>query len=156
MRKVISNTSCLISLSRIGKLYILKDLYGEILIPPKVKEEFGEAIEEWIKVIDVKNEERIKLLEIYLDRGEAEVIELGMEIEDALLILDDLKARNMATELGLNITGTIGVILKAKSKNVIESAGEIFKALDKAGFRISEALVKEATKIAEEDEKRND
>ena len=148
MRKVISNTSCLIALNRIGKLHILYDLYGKIIIPPKVKEEFGEKLDKWVKVVKIKDRERLKILEAYLDKGEAEVIGLGLEISDSLLILDDLKARNMAKELGLKITGTIGVILKAKGQGIVNSVDEMLKALEDAGFRISTSLKDEALNIA--------
>ncbi len=148
MRKVISNTSCLIALNRIGKLHILNDLYGKIVIPTRVKEEFGEKLEKWVKVVRVKDKQRLKILEAYLDRGEAEVIGLGLEIKESLLILDDLKARNMAKELGLKITGTLGIILKAKAQGIINSVDEILKALEDAGFRISISLKKETLNIA--------
>lgn len=50
MRKIISNTSCLIVLERIDMLFILKELYGNIQITEEVYKEFGEKIEEWIEI----------------------------------------------------------------------------------------------------------
>ena len=52
---IISYTSCLIALSNIKLLSILKDLYQEIIITQEVKDEFGENLPDWIKVLRVKN-----------------------------------------------------------------------------------------------------
>lgn len=52
---IISDTSCLISLSKIELLNILRDLYGEIIITQEVKEEYGDNLPAWITVLKAKN-----------------------------------------------------------------------------------------------------
>ncbi|RLD17755.1 MAG: DUF3368 domain-containing protein [Caldiserica bacterium] len=150
MRKVISDTSCLIVLSRIGRLNLLKDMYGEIWIPEKVGEEFGEPLKTWIRIKKVRNRKAVRILELHLDPGESEVIALGLETEDPLLILDDNKARNSAKNLRLKITGTLGIILKAKKKKIITSVSEIIEDLVRENFRISDEVKRELLKLAKE------
>ena len=150
MRKIISDTSCLIVLSRIRRLNLLKDMYGEIWIPEKVKEEFGEPLKTWIQIKKVRNQKAVRILELHLDPGESEVIALGLETEDSLLILDDNKARNSAKGLGLKVTGTLGIILKAKEKKIITSVSEIIEDLTRENFRISNELKREMLKLAKE------
>ncbi len=119
MRKVISNTSCLIALTNIQKLYILHSLYEAIYITPEVRAEFGESIPNWITVVSVKDASKTKLILGTLDLGESSSIALAMESDNPLLILDDGKARRFAKNMGLTLTGTLGVVIKAKQSGLI-------------------------------------
>ena len=146
MPEIISNTSCLIVLDNIGMLNILRELYGEIFITQQVKEEFGKQIPEWIKINEVSDKKYLEVIKNFVDLGEASTIALAVESNDNIVILDDMKARKLAHSLNQKITGTVGVIIKARKKNVISSIEKILKKLNEAGFRISENLEKEALK----------
>ncbi|MFY9357088.1 MAG: hypothetical protein WAO60_04230, partial [Defluviitoga tunisiensis] len=74
MPNYISNTSCLIVLDNIDMLFILKELYRSIIITPEVAKEFEKPIPEWIKVKDVDDKKYLKLLNTFIDLGEASVI----------------------------------------------------------------------------------
>jgi predicted nucleic acid-binding protein len=102
MRKVISNTSCLIALSNIGRLTILRDLYDSIMVTPEVSAEFAETLPGWISVTPVGDSAKTKLIHGTLDLGESSSIALAMESENTLLILDDGKARRFAKSMGFN------------------------------------------------------
>jgi predicted nucleic acid-binding protein len=136
MPKIISNTSCLIALSNIGKLALLHDIYGTVIITPEVAREFREALPEWILVVPVSDSHKTKLIEKTLDLGEASTIALAMETDGALLILDDGKARRFAKSIGLRMTGTLGVTVKAYKSGLISDLGEIIAAFRQHGFRI--------------------
>lgn len=75
-----------------------------------------------------------------LDKGEAEVIVLSIEIGADFTLLDDYEARQKARLYGLKITGTLGVLLKAKYKREIKSIKDEIIKLKQTGFRISEQL----------------
>ncbi|MGA1869032.1 MAG: DUF3368 domain-containing protein [bacterium] len=150
MPKIISNTSCLITLERIERIYILKELYNKIIIPKKVEEEFGGKLENWISICETSDVKTLKVLKTIVDEGEAEVLTLGTEIKDSLLILDDLKARAVAKGLEINITGTLGVILKAKRRGIIKSIKEVLNDLKKVEFRMSEKLKEKMIILSEE------
>lgn len=140
-RVIIADTSCLIILHNIELLNILHDLFGEIIITPQVKEEFNDYLPDWINVIDAKDKSLFKTLSISLDKGESSSISLSMELKGkTLLIIDEKKGRRIAKELGINIIGTIGIILKAKKEGKINSMKEVIKKLESCQFRISNQL----------------
>jgi len=76
-----------------------------------------------------------------LGAGETAVIALALRMKADLTILDDLAARNVAAELGLTVTGTLGVLLAAHRKRMIEHPRQALAALKDAGFRISDAMI---------------
>ncbi|TGM71711.1 DUF3368 domain-containing protein [Leptospira meyeri] len=147
MPDVISNTSCLILLSKIQQFGILKSLYNSIIITDTVKTEFGENIPDFIKVKNPKQEFSVKSLEQILDSGEASTIALALESKNSLVILDDLKARKIAKNLGLKITGTLGILAKAKTLGIIEDLEKQIDELQKKGIWISESVLSEIRKI---------
>ncbi|HYV93238.1 MAG TPA: hypothetical protein VE978_15800 [Chitinophagales bacterium] len=73
-RIIISDTTCLIALDRIGKLHILKDTFTEILTTQEVSEEFGKQFPDWISIKKVENLTQQIELEKILDKGEASAI----------------------------------------------------------------------------------
>ena len=114
-RVVISDTSCLIVLSKIGCLHILQTLFGEVLITEEVRNEFGETLPDWIIVKNVESQQIEKILLLNVDEGEASAMALYLEkTEDALLVIDERKGRIIAQDLGIKIIGTIGIFIKAK------------------------------------------
>ena len=85
----------------------------------------------------------------FLDSGEASAIALGLENPDSLLILDDLKGRKEALKLSLKVTGTLGVLVKAKKENHISEINSYLNALKSCGFRTSEKIIELAIKQSE-------
>ncbi|WP_221393882.1 DUF3368 domain-containing protein [Dyadobacter sp. NIV53] len=147
---VIADTSCLILLSKIDELKILKANYERIIITPEIAKEFDQEIPGWIEVLEVKNKGLQLILEDSLDLGESTAIALSFEIENSTVILDDLKARKIATKLGIKITGTIGVIVNAKLKGTTPSAKAILNKILNTDFRINLNTIDEAIRQAGE------
>ncbi len=146
---VVSNSTPLIALARIKRFHLLRELFNQISIPAAVYEEVVSAgrgragmVEvasaQWIIQHHVKNIDLVDFLKISLDAGEAETIALAKEIGAGLVLLDDNDGRNIAGSVGINFTGTIGIMLRYYQGN---PAG--FKiALDDLmaqGFRLSKA-----------------
>lgn len=146
MPNIISNTSCLIVLDNIGMLDVLKELYGKVFIAEEVSKEFGKTLPDWIEVRKVSDNKYLKLMKNFVDLGEASTIALAVETDDIVIILDDLKARKLGQKLNLKITGTIGVLIKARKKNIITSTQEVLNRLRNEGFRISDEIEKEFLK----------
>ncbi|MCK5103831.1 MAG: DUF3368 domain-containing protein [Cyclobacteriaceae bacterium] len=138
---IISDTSCLIALSNIDQLSILKDLFKEVIITEEVKDEFGDELPIWIKTQTAKDIGRKKDLEAILDKGEASSIALSLEIENSLLIIDESKGRKIANSLNLQIIGTIGVLILANKKGLIKDLISVILKLVNKGFRLSDSLV---------------
>ncbi len=139
--KVVSNTSPLIGLSNIGKLKILHDVFGKVVVPPAVQREFGEELPEWITVKAPENKPLVQALLESLGDGESEAIALAIEVNADFLILDDLKARKIARKLGLRVIGTAGLLLLAKKRGVINEVKPLLMELVEKGFRISNEVV---------------
>jgi len=147
---IISDTSCLIILSKIGQLDLLQKLYGQVITTKDIAEEFGEPIPEWLLIQNATDVYRQKILEMQIDKGESSAIALAMETPGSIIILDDNKARKVATHLGLTITGTLGIIIKAKLSRIITSIKPYLEDIRQTNFRISPELELQALKQANE------
>lgn len=149
-KTIISDTSCLIVLSKIGAFELLQKVYGQIITTSDIAKEFGESLPEWVIIKEVVDIFKQKILELQIDKGESSAIALAIEMTDCTLILDDFKARKIAQQLGLTITGTIGVIVKAKLEGKIASITPYLEAIKSTNFRISAEIEQQALKEANE------
>lgn len=139
-KTIISDTSCLIIFEKISELDLLEKVFGQILITQEVADEYGLKLPEWIFVQNPADRKHQQILESKVDKGEASAIALAFELQDCLLIVDDLKARNLADELGIKYTGTFGVIIEAKLSGIIESVKPLLEKIKRTDFRLSEEL----------------
>lgn len=149
---IVSNASPLINLARIGKLDLLHQLYGELIIPQAVWQEVvldgvgrpgAEQVKtsDWFQVRSIKDERLAQALRQELGAGEAEAIVLAIETQAELLLMDERLGRETARYLGVRHIGLIGVLRVAKHKHLIPAIKPYLDALrDLAGFRISDAL----------------
>ncbi len=155
---VVVNATPVIALALINQLDLLRRLYGEALIPPAVRAEvlaggpgspgFVELQRaEWIRVTDLQDPRRADLLSD-LDRGEAEVIALAQELNATLVIVDERLARRHVRRLGLKLTGTLGVLLKAKERGLIPVVKPLIDRLQRGGFRLDDFVIAEVLQLA--------
>ena len=147
MRKVVVNTTPIIALADIGHLDLFKNLYGEIIIPEAVNREIisepGRGLvngADWIRVESVKNPVQKSLFSSRLHAGEVEVIMLAQECGADLLIIDDNAAKKTAKYLNLTVTGTMGVLLKAKKEGLITAVKPLVDSLIADGLYISQIV----------------
>ncbi|MCU0393722.1 MAG: DUF3368 domain-containing protein [Thermoflexibacter sp.] len=140
MPKIISNTSILIVLDNLSMLDVLGTLYPQVSIAPQVATEFGKPLPNWVQIEQADNLIYAQILQQKIGEGESATIALGLQNTEALLILDDLKARKIATRLGLSITGTLGILLLAKKQGLLKDIPQLVTELKKLQFRISEEL----------------
>ena len=108
------------------------------------------SLPEWIKIKNPVNQNYKQLLSSSLDAGEASAIALAFEIKNVLLILDDLKGRQEAERFGFKITGTLGVLYKAKQSGLIEKIKPSIESLIASGFRISQNVVEDLLRQSKE------
>ena len=149
---VVSNSSPLINLARVGRMDILRQLYGKVVIPEAVWNEVvvqeagqpgADEVREapWIVKRSVRNRELVLALRQELGAGEAEAIALALEIKAQLLLMDEHLGRETAHHLGLRYTGIVGVLIEAKRMGIIETIRSLLDDLrGEANFRISDAL----------------
>lgn len=154
---VVSDTSPLSYLILIEEVEVLSVLYGEILIPPAVEKELRspdgpvpprtwvEEAPSWLHVKESsgetpegwgpKMEERLRAL----DRGESQAIKLAGATGSELLIIDERDGRRVAKEIGLRITGTLGVLDEAASEGLVD-AWRVAERRREMSFRASSEL----------------
>jgi predicted nucleic acid-binding protein len=142
-RVIISDTSVLILFQKINKIDLLQGIYSEVITTPEVAEEYGEVLPDWIIIQSVSDRKYQEFLEIQIDKGEASAIALAKDYTEVLLLLDDLKARKLATQLNMKYTGTLGIINRAKQLGLIERIKPLIDEILNTDFRISEKIIKE-------------
>ncbi|HHT9122233.1 MAG TPA: DUF3368 domain-containing protein [Candidatus Wunengus sp. YC63] len=147
------DTNIIIDFSKINHLYLLKDIFKNVIIASEVEEELlaGEekitkeldikkAINEWIKVKMVENKLALESLKIHIGAGEAASIILYMETNADLLAINDLKARGVASAMGVKIIGTLGILRLAKDRGILKQIKPLLDELRKVGAYISDSL----------------
>jgi len=151
--KTVSNSSVLISLSTIGRLFLLTKRFPDgIIVPEAVWTEVVEAgsgrpgsVEvssaKWISVRESADRSLVNLLRTELDQGEAEAIALAHEVKANVVLLDERDARNAASKLGIRVLGTVGILVWGKKAGLIESLRTEMDLLEnKAKFRLRQQL----------------
>ena len=156
---VVVNSTPLVAFSSIGRLDILRALFGEIMIPPAVREEFLSIEKEsrrkilreasWIRVVELDHPNRTAVY-TGLDEGEAQVLILAEEQSASLVLIDERKARRYAERLKLPLSGTLGVLLLAKEEHVISTVQPLLKAIQSAGLYLHDELVEQVLALAGE------
>ena len=149
---VVCNTSPIVALARAGRLDLLHAVHGEIFVPEAVFHEITVAgagepgasevtAAPWIKRRPALNLALVNALGLELDAGEAEAIALAVECHADLILLDECIGRHAAQRMGLNVTGTLGILIAAKDRGLLASARPLLDALRiDAGFWIGDAL----------------
>lgn len=161
MPKVVCNSSPLIHLSKTGRLSLLRDFFQEILVPREV---WTESVEnsggakdareikeaDWIRPLSIEDTDLKKALKMTLDEGEAAAIVLALEQKADIVLMDDYDGRAVAKEYDLMVTGTIGILLKAKLEGKIPSLRHDLDVLKESGFWLGEELYLKTLKQANE------
>ncbi len=146
MKLIVSDSTTIITLLNIKRIDVLENLFSEVYIPTKVYDEV--VIEEGIVLEssffikkEIKDKTLYKLLSRSLDAGECEAIVLAKEMELSLII-DEKKGRKIASNLGINIMGFLGLLLLNHKKRCLtkDETIEVYYSAKKASFRVSERL----------------
>lgn len=162
MRKVIVNSTPLIALCHVNQLDILQRLYGEIIIPQAVYKEISakpdsickkqvEASLDWIHVESIENELAKTMYKTQLHEGEVEVMILAKETDADIVIIDDANAKKHAKYLGLSVTGTLGVLIKAKNQGLIFELKPILEKMVENNIYLSDKLIRLCLQQVNED-----
>ncbi len=160
MPVVICNTSPIQYLYQADMLELLPALAGQVYVPEAVVAELEEgrsrnvllpALEDlsWLIVRPVRNRTLLPLV-THLGDGEKEVLALGLETQDALLLLDDRDARRYAQTLGLEISGTLGLLLRAKERGILDAVRPALDRLQALRFRLNPRTRQMVLKCASE------
>ena len=158
----VSDSSPLILFSAIGRLDLLHAVYDVIVVPPAVWDEVVIAGSGRVGAAEIPTRLWIRQLPLpesatgfgsrwELHRGETEAIGLALVLPQApTVILDDLRARRQARALGLDVTGSVGVLLAAKRTGVLPTVRPDLDRLREAGLRLSDETAARALALADE------
>lgn len=152
---IVSDTTPIITLSKIKRLDLLQKLFENIMIPRAVYDEltsnsqFQEEAKvivdaEYIKVVEVKDSKAVELLQraTGLDLGESEAIIYTDNYKAGLLLIDEIKGRKVAKQMGISVMGTIGILMAAYDEKFISSyeIKEYIEIMKNVGRHISDKL----------------
>src|SRR5437868_8214910 len=140
--QVVCNASPLIALERIGRLELLRHLFGPVLVPPAVVRETAPALvlPSWIAEQPLGRPVDPRIVLASLGAGESETVSLALEVGAAWVILDERPARRLAQGLGLTVIGTLGVLLAGKRRGLVGDVKPHLDALLQQGFYTSPRL----------------
>jgi predicted nucleic acid-binding protein len=148
--EVVVNTGPLIALAACGQLELLHSLHSRVIVPEPVFAELQRghlvldavnvSLPEWVEVMPLQAPPSA-LLQAILDEGEASVISLAAEIGCRLVVIDERRGRKVARLQGLEVTGTVGLLLRAKRKGLITEVKPLIETMRSRGIWFSNRLV---------------
>ncbi len=160
MPEIICNTSPLQYLHQLGLLNMLKALVGQLIVPPAVVAELAEGRARGIDLPDLGQLDWVIVrpplstaaapLVTELGLGETQVLMLALESLDAVVVLDDALARQLAEALGLRLTGTLGILLDAKRAGLLPAIAPHLDRLQALRFRLAAHTKAAVLKLAGE------
>lgn len=164
MTRRVTDTSALIFLTKIGRLNLLKLGAQEVLVPLEVLDEIRSGpgdvmaqvephLSNWLRICDA-GVEHSDILTYRLGKGEAAVLRQAVHLGIKSVVLDDMVARKVARQLGLEPVGTLGILLAARKRGLVESIKHEIECLKAYGFWISTTLEHKVLREAGEDAER--
>lgn len=160
MRKTICNTSPLLYLYRIDSIELLPALFKKVLTTSPTAEELrqgqirGHDVPtvggyDWLKIKDPKTIPS-EWYSLDLGAGELHSLALGLENRDSILLFDDMLARRIAQAAGLEVWGTLRVLLEAKKAKIITEVKPFAFRLRESGLGVSDEIIERISKLANE------
>ncbi len=159
---VVVNTGPLIALGSCGQVGLLRLLHQRVVVPEAVVIELERgdpdstsmSVEvlrpDWIEVQPLANPPSPLLL-AYLDEGEAAVISLALELGFQRVLIDERRGRLVARAMGLNVAGSVGVLLRAKREGILSAVRPCLEMMRSHGIWLSERLISFALREAGEE-----
>ncbi|NKQ35501.1 MAG: DUF3368 domain-containing protein [Chloroflexi bacterium] len=150
MPDAITNTSPLLYLYRIGQIDLFPQVFEDVLTVPAVVAELHTGREKgydvprpkdyaWLQVVSPQSVPA-EWLAGDLGKGELETMALALEHRESIVVLDDGLARRTAQKAGLNVWGTLRVLLEARKYGRLPQMAEIIDALRESGMWISDDI----------------
>ncbi len=157
---VVSDTSPILCLIRIDKLFLLEKIFQKIIIPKSVFDELVELHKvqptalttlDYVEIISAKNLKQVNELEQQLDKGEAEAIVISIELRADLLLIDERLGTQLAHNYQLHTKGFLSVLLQAKSIGLLTEVKPLIRFLmNEHNYWISEKVFDQVIQLANE------
>lgn len=161
---VISNTGPLIALAKLDQLSLLNELVpAGVFIPEAVQRELWAkagfeadaleaALEGFIQVSKPEHvSDQVRFITHSLDKGEQQVVQLAASLdEERFVLLDDYAGRKAAKQLNLVITGTAGLLIRAKKKGLVPTVIPLLENLREHNYWLSDELIEHVRDLVNE------
>ncbi|MFM6370265.1 MAG: DUF3368 domain-containing protein, partial [Dolichospermum sp.] len=158
---IVSDTTPISELAKVNHLNLLPKLFGKVVIPQGVFDELqvgehpaAQLVQNlsWLEVVTVDNQQLVRELQqsFKLDLGESEAIALAEEISASGLLIDESAARKVAMAQKLPLIGTVGILLLAKRRGLLDSVKDVLDEMQEQGMRISDRLYVQVLTLAQE------
>lgn len=159
---VVSDTSPLVYLAAVGQAELLVKLYGRVVVPVGVRDEIAAGVAkmpanrsllgcDWLEVLPARDANRVAEFAAKVDEGEAEAIELALELKADLVLMDDQDGRAVAEQEGLRVVGLLGVLVEARHAGHLDSVRAVLSWLStETNFRLTPELQASILKAAGE------
>ncbi|QSV53724.1 MAG: DUF3368 domain-containing protein [Dolichospermum sp. UKL201] len=158
---IVSDTTPISELAKVDHLDLLPKLFGKVVIPQGVFDELqvgehpaAKLVQDlsWLEVVTVNNQQLVRELQqsFKLDLGESEAIALAEEIRASQLLIDERAARKVAMARKLPLIGTVGILLLAKRRGLLDSVKDVLDEMKAQGMRISDRLYVQVLTLAQE------
>ena len=158
---IVSDTTPISELAKVDHLDLLPKLFGKVVIPKAVFDELqvgkhpaAKLVQNlsWLEVVTVDNQQLVRELQqsFKLDLGESEAIALAEEISASQLLIDERAARKVAMARKLPLIGTVGILLLAERRGLLDSVKDVLDEMQAQGMRISDRLYVQVLTLAQE------
>lgn len=162
-KSLVINTGPILALvAATGNLNILKDLYSQVLVTREVKEEicfkgdnsFGmkEFLDATFLIQNDKTTHLYPYLKHSLDKGEASVIQYAINNNIQNVCIDEVAGRRLARLHDLQVTGSLGIMIKAKKSGYHIDLNVAIYNMKQRGIFLSDSLIKETLRMAGDSE----
>ncbi len=156
---VVSDTSPISNLLQIGETDLLRLLFRKVVVPDEVFAEICKieshkeflTKQDWIETATLSDKNLKNRLMKNLDGGEAEAIALAVELKADYLLMDETKGRQTAENLGIKVTGILGVLIKAKEEGlIVEVKSYLQRLVNDAGFWLNPKVIEKILEMVNE------
>jgi len=159
---VVSDTSPIRAMAYLQLLDVLAQLFGDVLVPPKVAAELRTPPSDlprvevaqlsFVRVQAPVNQAKVLELHQTLDLGESEALVLALEVNAEAVLIDEMSGRKIATDLGLSPVGVLGILVKAKARGrVSEIRPLVDKLREELNFFVSNEVYLGVLRLAGEE-----
>ncbi|MBG1265837.1 DUF3368 domain-containing protein [Nostoc sp. WHI] len=160
---IVSDTTPISELAKVEHLDLLPKVFGKVVIPQGVFNELligqhpaAKLVDNlfWLEIVTVDNQQVVEELQksFNLHLGESEAIALAEELGASQLLIDEKAARKVAMARKLPLIGTVGVLLLAKRRGLLDSVKDVLDEMQLQGMRISDRLYVQVLTLAEENQ----
>ena len=158
---LVINTGPIIALiAAAGNLNLLDKLYDRVFVTLEVKNElyykgnyfFGVNEFKTATFLEQQNKELkiSSMLKHSLDKGEASVIQFALNNNIPWVCIDEVMGRRIARLNELKVTGSLGILLKAKNEGMEVNVRNAIKNMQNKGVYLSNELIEKAIRLANE------